>query len=762
MEITTESDSTWNKILTKNHHIQKRIYNFIDSPPVQVFLVSLLFISLFLADAWTLGNQPDSNNNAMYGVLMAIFIVFCMECVSLVICQKNYVRSIFFFLDALGTISIILDIGWIAHNFLPNGSLSNGAVLRSTRAAKLGARYGRLMRILKMTRFLKYLPCFKVQDAQEAAITQVRRVTTTLIAKLSQHIAAVIMIAVIVVPFLNYSPEEESPDAWLENIKLSVKNPAVTWSALNAQVEKCQGFFSRNMAKLLSVQVSSPYLTPTAAQPLSWKWHTRSTIRDSSIMIYESNFKASSLKAYSVTILMDMTEAHQRDSMLGILLVILVIFLLCGISTSLQVNIENMIVAPLEKMTAKLMNFATDMLRSWKATFPPEQKHSMGLDDEDEDLEDLMLEKMIEKIGRLIEMQSDKNDDIELIDAEGLDENTKTFLTKSYSKHVDTVANDYTVETDEDDGEQENRLTSLLAHCKFIDVNKLNDWSFDVLDHTHEELFQVFVYIYALMGITDQFKIPKATFAAFMKELSQRYVNTNTYHNFHHGCDVAHTVYRLIMVPSLHLAFSHLEVFSIITAALAHDVGHPGVNNVYLVKAKSALALSHNDKSPLENMHCVVLYEILAQLNCNIFVNLTDSQWRESRKIILTSILATDMNHHMNSIKETKIFGEIHKENIHQFCLGEVATIDALAEEKNRIFLLELCLHCADISNPYKAWKVCERWADLVIEEFCQQGDRERLEGLEISPMCDRATINLVQSQMGFIEFVVTPLIVGR
>ena len=56
---------------------------------------------------------------------------------------------------------------------------------------------------------------------------------------------------------------------------------------------------------------------------------------------------------------------------------------------------------------------------------------------------------------------------------------------------------------------------------------------------------------------------------------------------------------------------------------------------------------------------------------------------------------------------------------------------------------------------------MCERWADLVIEEFCQQGDREKKEGLEISPMCDRAAMNLCNSQLGFIEFVVAPLIIG-
>ena len=35
------------------------------------------------------------------------------------------------------------------------------SVLRATKAAKLGARYGRLMRLLKLLRFLKDIPCLQ-------------------------------------------------------------------------------------------------------------------------------------------------------------------------------------------------------------------------------------------------------------------------------------------------------------------------------------------------------------------------------------------------------------------------------------------------------------------------------------------------------------------------------------------------------------------------------------------------------------------------
>lgn len=96
------------------------------------------------------------------------------------------------------------------------------------------------------------------------------------------------------------------------------------------------------------------------------------------------------------------------------------------------------------------------------------------------------------------------------------------------------------------------------------------------------------------------------------------------------------------------------------------------------------------------------------------------------------------------------------------FCSGQRDDIPALSLEKDRHQILELILHCSDISNPFKPYELCAKWADLVVEEFFQQGDREKSEGLEISPMCDRTAVNLCNMQMGFIEFAVAPLITSE
>jgi cAMP-specific phosphodiesterase 4 len=79
------------------------------------------------------------------------------------------------------------------------------------------------------------------------------------------------------------------------------------------------------------------------------------------------------------------------------------------------------------------------------------------------------------------------------------------------------------------------------------------------------------------------------------------------------------------------------------------------MHSAYLVKSRHELALTHNDTSPLENMHCAALYKLLRRPDLNILASASDCDWHEARKIILTAILGTDMRHHFSQIAKTKV-----------------------------------------------------------------------------------------------------------
>merc|ERR1719281_134679 len=68
-------------------------------------------------------------------------------------------------------------------------------------------------------------------------------------------------------------------------------------------------------------------------------------------------------------------------------------------------------------------------------------------------------------------------------------------------------------------------------------------------------------------------------------------------------------------------------------------------------------------------------------------------------------------------------------------------------------------LHSADVGNPAHPWKICSRWAFFVLDEFFAQGDQEKLLGIPVQMLNDRDKVNKPNSQIGFIEFLVFPLV---
>jgi hypothetical protein len=183
-----------------------------------------------------------------------------------------------------------------------------------------------------------------------------------------------------------------------------------------------------------------------------------------------------------------------------------------------------------------------------------------------------------------------------------VDTSTAAWLTETYSfvtKRAEDSALEKTADVS-DDAESRTRSESqelfrLMQGHANVDPAVVNSWDFDVLKFSTLELMEVCSYVFDVFHLFDEFKCPAMTMSFFLGEVSSRY-KENPYHNFQHAMDVTQTVYRFISVTQLNTILSPLEVFSLLLAAVGHDLGHPGVNNAFLVKTKDDLALKHNDK----------------------------------------------------------------------------------------------------------------------------------------------------------------------
>ncbi|KAK7896149.1 hypothetical protein WMY93_021474 [Mugilogobius chulae] len=190
--------------------------------------------------------------------------------------------------------------------------------------------------------------------------------------------------------------------------------------------------------------------------------------------------------------------------------------------------------------------------------------------------------------------------------------------------------------------------------------------------------------------------------------------------------------------------FSHwlteLEIFAMIFAAAVHDYEHTGTTNNFHIQTRSDTAILYNDRSVLESHHVSAAYRLLQDDDeMNILYNLSKDDWRELRALVVEMVLATDMSCHFQQVKAMK--------NFLQQPEGEIDKPKALS----------LLLHTADISHPAKSWDLHHRWTTSLLEEFFRQGDKEAELGLPFSPLCDRKSTMVAQSQIGFIDFIVVP-----
>lgn len=92
-------------------------------------------------------------------------------------------------------------------------------------------------------------------------------------------------------------------------------------------------------------------------------------------------------------------------------------------------------------------------------------------------------------------------------------------------------------------------------------------------------------------------------------------------------------------------------------------------------------------------------------------------------------------------------------------CSPSAHVVVVLSSLSPEWMMVQMALHAADVSNPAKATDLCRKWADKIMVEFYQQGDKERELELPVSVGYDRDNpIPLEKMQAGFIIGIVRPL----
>ncbi|CAH1179104.1 unnamed protein product [Phaedon cochleariae] len=249
------------------------------------------------------------------------------------------------------------------------------------------------------------------------------------------------------------------------------------------------------------------------------------------------------------------------------------------------------------------------------------------------------------------------------------------------------------------------------------------------------------VHLFHWYGLLDYFQLDVVRVWKLFALIEEGYHSTNPYHNSIHATDVTQAMHCFLQEDKIRQHVTPLEIMASLIGAVAHDLDHPGVNQHFLISTSNHLAILYQNKSVLENHHW------RSAIGCLLESGLAEQlrPYRtELEQQIRELILATDINRQPEFL--TRFKRHLDEDSLD------------LRMSEHRLFIMQIALKCADISNPTRPWDISRKWSLKVCDEFFRQGEFERQLNLPVTSICDRQSTSVARIQVGFFKIVVTPL----
>eukprot|EP00636_Phaeomonas_parva_P008562 CAMPEP_0118857736 /NCGR_PEP_ID=MMETSP1163-20130328/4702_1 /TAXON_ID=124430 /ORGANISM="Phaeomonas parva, Strain CCMP2877" /LENGTH=739 /DNA_ID=CAMNT_0006791075 /DNA_START=388 /DNA_END=2607 /DNA_ORIENTATION=- len=243
-----------------------------------------------------------------------------------------------------------------------------------------------------------------------------------------------------------------------------------------------------------------------------------------------------------------------------------------------------------------------------------------------------------------------------------------------------------------------------------------------------------------------------ADLRGFIMSIYNNYHNELPFHNFKHGFSTMQSTYKMVFdCASLRDKVSEVQRFALVLAAMCHDVGHPGVNNGYLVNSGDPIAFQHNDDAVLERYHAALTFSIAHRAGNDIFATFDTSKYREVRRTLIEAVLNTDMSRH---------FGLVEMMMSRAASSSWNDTVEECHRKQNEALVIKAVVHVADLSGQAQPWALANAWGDRVLKEFAIQAQAEVENELPRTPFMHGLDTEIARAnlQQGFVANIVLPL----
>jgi len=765
----------------------------------QAMTLLCVMIALFMSDFMVM--LQVAGNEVQDMVLTIVLIIFASEFVGLCSTDASYVYSFFFWMDMIGTLSMVADISFIAgpdsmEVYRLSDSKGGGggvAIMRAARAARLGARAGRLSRVLKIMKFFTVLGKDEVKEKDEVKMAKV--ISNQLNDVLATRVAFLTICMAVTLPtfsMFNYPEMDDSLSAWTQAIAIDAHSyldalhskdtdlASSTKDTVISELDRFSKFYSDDNYGPFKVCFGDEVDGQFACQhqegiDLSFDTAFETPARKASIWVTQKG---------RAQCFFNLETPKKLEAAASMMLIWFIIAVMIGFSMIFSATVTAIAVEPLERMLSVVREKCHEIFKFTKDLQEDGEKgEEEAVDEEDQDdaahvnSEFMLLEKAVSKLAAIADLSSHQAEELHEL-KDDFDETDMLVLNlqgvhlseggevRKARKTLTSPSLGSFAQDAEPAHDLRDFLVKMIPHSL---IEFMDTWDFDSadvsrgLDLPREEAklktmpsWVAMHIICTSSGSSDwvHINVPEDKMKNFASRVESSYLD-NPFHNHAHALDVLWSLARFQTLVEADAFMGEVAQFWILIAALGHDMGHEGLNNAYLTEIAHPFALTYNDKSPLENMHTASLFKVLTDPESNVFASLEKTLYKEVRRGIIDAILHTDIIQHGEMVKMLALLYQMNTDVVE--AQGD-EFYELLQSTAHNQTIINMLLHAADVSNPMKPWGLCQKLSMKVVEEFFAQGDLEKMHGIPVGLLNDRTKLNMPNSQIGFIEFLIAPM----
>ena len=379
--------STLPLVVSRSNRHAERVVQWMTDLRYQYVAMVLCILALYLNDL-DYAVLPKAADTPVSAILLSIFILFCTEIIVQCIVKRNYFGSFFFWMDLIGSVSLMFDISFIVNSFWSSSQLitSNTASARVQQSASV-IRLTRFARILRVIRLVRIVRLFRYNNPLSGS-KHPSKVGLHLSELIDKRTILMLLGLVVILPFLtgDPAPDDQSPALGLE-VLVDTQRPA-DFIALSSVYLAAQSDLI-----YLFVNTSTAAAAGNGSQVLLDRRSEMGWLRVSELNIYSDG---GSQATFSIR------DSVYLSSCYSMATTSLIIAVFAIGSYVISRNVHSLVVAPLERMTQIIRKLAGTVCFLSAATEDESREMTDGL-------ETNMIESTIEKMANIFAVQPDGN-----------------------------------------------------------------------------------------------------------------------------------------------------------------------------------------------------------------------------------------------------------------------------------------------------------------------------------------------------------------